>query len=96
MSNPNARPKTSSAFLAQAAIAFGVSFFGTGVGIFYLPLDIAQRGFLGMSVLFLVSSAFTLAKVVRDQQESASIGRRLDEARMEKLIAEHDPFKSVA
>ncbi|MFI6362656.1 YiaA/YiaB family inner membrane protein [Nocardia sp. NPDC050630] len=96
MTNPNARPKTSSAFLAQAAIAFGVSFFGTGVGIFYLPLDIAQRGFLGMSVLFLVSSAFTLAKVVRDQQESASIGRRLDEARMEKLIAEHDPFKSVA
>lgn len=96
MTNPNARSKTSSAFLAQAAIAFGVSFFGTGVGIFYLPLDTAQRGFLGMSVLFLVSSAFTLAKVVRDQQESASISRRLDEARMEKLMAEHDPFKSVA
>ena len=55
-----------------------------------------QRGFLGMSVLFLVSSAFTLAKVVRDQQESASVSRRLDEARMEKLMAEHDPFKSVA
>jgi len=96
MSTPNAQPKTTSAFLAQAAIAFGVSFFGTGVGIFYLPLDIAQRGFLGMSVLFLVSSTFTLAKVVRDQQESATISRRLDEARMEKLIAEHDPFKSVA
>ncbi|MEU0502907.1 YiaA/YiaB family inner membrane protein [Nocardia sp. NPDC005998] len=95
MSTPNAQPKTTSTFLAQAVIAFGVSFFGTGVGICYLPLDIAQRGFLGMSVLFLVSSTFTLAKVVRDQQEAATISRRLDEARMEKLIAEHDPFKSV-
>ncbi|WP_328408783.1 YiaA/YiaB family inner membrane protein [Nocardia sp. NBC_00403] len=96
MSTSNAQPKTTSAFLAQAAIAFGVSFFGTGVGICYLPLDISQRGFLAMSVLFLVSSTFTLAKVVRDQQETASVRRRIDEARMEKLIAEHDPFKSVA
>ncbi|MFD0361652.1 YiaA/YiaB family inner membrane protein [Nocardia sp. GCM10030253] len=96
MSTPDAQPKTTSAFLAQAAIAFGVSFFGTGVGIFYLPLDFAQRGFLAMSVLFLVSSTFTLAKVVRDQQETASVRSRIDEARMEKLIAEHDPFKTVA
>lgn len=48
--------------------------------------------FLGMSVLFLVTSAFTLAKVIRDQQEAATIRVRLDEARMEKLIAEHNPF----
>jgi hypothetical protein len=96
MSTPNAQPKTTSAFVAQAAIAFGVSFFGAGVGIFYLPLDIWQRGFLAMAVLFLVTSTFTLAKVVRDQQETATVRSRIDEARMEKLIAEHDPFKSVA
>ncbi|MFI9506017.1 YiaA/YiaB family inner membrane protein [Nocardia sp. NPDC052566] len=96
MSTPNAQPKTTSAFIAQAAIAFGVSFLATGIGIFYLPLDIWQRGFLAMSVLFLVTSTFTLAKVIRDQQESASFLNRIDEARLQKFIAENDQFKSAA
>ncbi|WP_067471867.1 YiaA/YiaB family inner membrane protein [Nocardia amamiensis] len=96
MSTANARPKATTAFVAQAAIAFGVSFIGVGIGIFALPLDIWQRGFLAMSVLFLVTSTFTLAKVVRDQHEAATVHGRIDQARMEKLLAEHDPFTSVA
>lgn len=80
------------AYFIQAAIAFGVSFLGTLGGIYFLPLDAWQRLFLGMSVLFLVTSSFTLAKVIRDQQEAATIRVRLDEARIEKLIAEHNPF----
>lgn len=83
---------TTAAYFIQAAIAFGVSFLGTLGGIYFLPLDAWQRLFLGMSVLFLVTSAFTLAKVIRDQQEAATIRVRLDEARIEKLIAEHNPF----
>ncbi|WP_280265644.1 YiaA/YiaB family inner membrane protein [Nocardia wallacei] len=93
MSNANAPQKSTPAFLAQAAIAFGISFIAACAGILYLPLDIWQRGFLLMAVLFLVSSSFSLAKVVRDQFESSRVAHRIDEARMEKLIAEHDPFK---
>jgi hypothetical protein len=48
-----------------------------------------------MTALFVVSSSFTLAKVIRDQQEAATIRVRLDEARLEKLIAEHDPFATT-
>ncbi|MEV0298890.1 YiaA/YiaB family inner membrane protein [Nocardia sp. NPDC050710] len=95
MSTPNAQPRSTSAYVAQAAIAFGVSFFGAGVGVFYLPLDVWQRGFLAMALLFLVTSTFTLAKVVRDRHEAASIHGRIDQARMEKLMAEHDPFKTI-
>jgi len=84
--------KNTSAFFVQSAISFGVSFIGAVGGIYFLPLDSWQRLFLGMTVLFLVASSFTLAKVVRDQQDAASIRVRLDEARMEKLIAEHNPF----
>lgn len=84
--------KVTAAFFLQAAIAFGVSFLGVLGGIFFLPIDTWQRMFLGMSVLFLVTSAFTLAKVIRDQQEATTVRVRLDEARMEKLIAEHNPF----
>ncbi|WP_306364664.1 YiaA/YiaB family inner membrane protein [Nocardia sp. CC227C] len=94
MSNtPNAQSKSTTAFLAQAAIAFGISFSASIIGILYLPLDIWQRGFLVMSLLFLVSSSFTLAKVVRDQHEASRVHSRIDEARLEKLMAEHDPFK---
>ncbi len=92
MSTPT-QHKSSPAFLAQAAIAFGVSFVATTIGIIYLPLDIWQRGFLLMTALFMVSSAFTLAKVIRDQFESTRVHQRIDEARVEKLMAEHDPFR---
>ena len=88
--------KVTAAFSLQATIAFGASFIGVLGGVVFLPLDIWQRLFLIMSVLFLVTSAFTLAKVIRDQHESATVHARLDEARMERLIAEHNPFTSAS
>jgi hypothetical protein len=85
----NGMSKTTAAFFVQAAAAFGVSFLGALGGIYVLPLDPWQRLFLAMTVLFLVTSSFTLAKVIRDQQEAATVRVRLDEARLEKLLAEH-------
>ncbi|GAC66474.1 hypothetical protein GS4_02_01850 [Gordonia soli NBRC 108243] len=93
MTNPEIpQTPTTAAFYAQAAIAFGVSLATSVIGILYLPLDPWQRGFLGITLLFLTSSTFTLAKVVRDRQEQSSVRARLDEARVDKLIAEHDPY----
>ncbi|BBY94815.1 hypothetical protein MGALJ_44840 [Mycobacterium gallinarum] len=92
MNTLNAPSNNTAAFFLQAAIAFGVSLLGVLGGIVFLPLDMWQRMFLAMTVLFLVTSAFTLAKVIRDQEEAATIRVRLDEARMEKLLAEHNPF----
>ncbi|MFC7572794.1 YiaA/YiaB family inner membrane protein [Klenkia terrae] len=83
--------KNTSAFFAQAAIAFGISAVGLLVGVAYLPLDIWQRLFLGMTALFTITSSFTLAKVIRDAQEGSTVISRLDEARLERLLAEHDP-----
>lgn len=88
----NGMSKSTAAFFVQAAVAFGVSFLGALGGIYFLPLDPWQRLFLAMTVLFLVTSSFTLAKVIRDQQEAATVRVRLDEARLEKLLAEHNPF----
>jgi hypothetical protein len=95
MTTPMPQTATTAAFYAQAAIAFGVSLAGAVVGILYLPINPWQRAFLAMTLLFVVTSAFTLAKVVRDRQEISTVRVRVDEARMEKLIAEHDPFKVV-
>jgi hypothetical protein len=87
--------RTTSAFYAQAALSFGIALLAVVLGICYLPVDPWQRAFLAMGALFLVSSSFTLAKVVRDNQEQTHVVARLDEARVERLLAEHDPFKAA-
>lgn len=95
-SNSVPHTPTTHAFFLQAAIAFGVSLVTACVGIAYLPIDPWQRGFLAITLLFLTSSTFTLAKVVRDRQEQNIVRVRIDEARIDKLMAEHDPFGKVA
>ncbi len=88
--------RTTSAFFLQAAVSFAVSATAVGIGLAYLPVDAWVRAFLAVGTLFLVSSCFTLAKCVRDQQESSTVRVRMDEARVEKLLAEHDPFRTLA
>ena len=88
--------KNTQAFFVQAVIAFGVALVGVAWAVLFLPLDPWARAFLGMTSLFLVSSTFTLAKVVRDNQENQTVYNRIDQARIDRLLAEHDPFKQVA
>lgn len=95
MTVPNSMSKTTAEFFVQAAVAFAISFLTALAGIYFLPLDAWQRLFLGITFLFLVSSAFTLAKVVRDQQEAATVRVRLDEARIERLLADYDPLNTA-
>jgi hypothetical protein len=86
-------PPTTAAFFVQAVISFAASLLAVAVGIAYLPADPWVRGFLALAVLYVVTSAFTLAKCVRDRQESTAVVTRVDQARLDKLLAEHDPFK---
>lgn len=81
--------KTTSAFYLQAGLSFAVAVGALVIGIAYLPVDPWMRAFLAIGSLFLVTSSFTLAKCVRDAQESS----QFDQARFEKLLAEHDPFR---
>ena len=76
-------PKNTTAFFAQAAISFGIAAAAVGIGITYLPVDRWIRGFLAVGCLFLVSSAFTLAKVIRDNQEDS-------QANFARMLAEHN------
>jgi hypothetical protein len=84
---------TTGAFFAQAAASFVIAGITVVVGIVFLPVDPWVRAFLGIGVLYTISSAFTLAKCVRDRQEEDSVAGRLDRARVDKLLAEHDPFR---
>jgi hypothetical protein len=89
MSTP-LRPHTTGAFYAQASISFGVSMVASAIGIAYLPLGAWPRAFLGLGLLYTVTSAFTLAKCVRDRQEETEVLSRVDQARLDKLLSEQD------
>ncbi|MGP3927923.1 MULTISPECIES: YiaA/YiaB family inner membrane protein [unclassified Streptomyces] len=91
MSTPIQRP-TTTAFFVQAAISFGISLAAVAYGILKLPVGAWERGFLGLGMIFVVTSSFTLAKCVRDRQEMTEVTSRVDKARLDKLISEHDPF----
>lgn len=94
MSTPTS-PKNTNAFFIQAGISFGTALVTMIFAILYLPVDPWIRAFLGLGTLFLTTSSFTLAKCVRDAQESSSVVNRLDQARVDKILAEHDPFRAA-
>ncbi|MFE2042766.1 YiaA/YiaB family inner membrane protein [Streptomyces sp. NPDC059477] len=95
MSDTPVKQQTTAAYHGQAVLSFAVALGATGIGIFQLDADPWVRSFLAVAVLYLVTSAFTLAKVVRDRQEAGQIVSRVDQARLEKLLAEHDPFEKL-
>jgi hypothetical protein len=84
---------TTTAFYAQAVASFAISLVSVGLGVAYLPVTGWVRAFLGLGLLFTVTSAFTLAKVIRDRQEETYVVSRVDQARLDKLLAEHDPYR---
>jgi hypothetical protein len=85
--------KDTNAWIAQVWVSFAISVGATAVGIAYLPMDNWIKGYMGMGYLFSLSSAFTLAKTIRDNQEATRLTARIDEARVEKILAEHHPLK---
>lgn len=95
MDNPH-RTRNTNAFYAQAALSFGVALLALVLAVLYLPVDPWVRAFLALGTLYLTTSTFTLAKCVRDAQESQTVVQRIDQARVDKILAEHDPFRTVS
>jgi hypothetical protein len=77
----------------QAAISFGVSLAVTVIGIGYLADSRWVRAFLALGVLYVVTSSFTLAKCIRDRQEEITIVSRVDQAKLDKFLAEQDVLR---
>jgi hypothetical protein len=90
MSSAPLRPRTTTAFFVQAAISFGISLAAMVAGIAFLHDSPWVRSFLALGLLYVVTSSFTLAKCVRDRQEEEAIVSRVDQARLDKLLAEQD------
>lgn len=88
--------KTSSAFYLQSVIAFAIALGVVVIGEIYVPVSPWIRAFLALGTVFLVSASFSLAKCVRDQQESTTVVSRIDQARLERMLADYDPYRVPA
>ena len=93
MSTSTLHPRTTPAYYFQTIASFVVSTGATCIGIGYLPVNAWERAFLGLGLLYTITSAISLAKVIRDRQDEAQVSTRVDKARLDKLLIEHDPFR---
>ncbi len=87
--------KDTGAWIAQVWCSFFASLAFSAIAILYLPTESTTKGFLAVSYLFTISSSFTLAKTIRDNQEAGRLTSRIDEARVEKILAEHNLIERV-
>jgi hypothetical protein len=78
------------AWVTFTYLSFGTAVAMMAFGIWSLPVEFWAKGYLGMSMVFLIGSAFTLAKTQRDEFEGKRLANRLDEAKAEKLLMEID------
>ncbi|GAB4227280.1 MAG: YiaA/YiaB family inner membrane protein [Stanieria sp.] len=83
----------SSAWLIQTWLSFIISITATSIGIIYLPVDTWTKGFMGMGLAFSIGSTLSLAKTQRDLYENKKLTAKIEEARVEKILAEHDSLK---
>jgi len=80
--------KDTGAWRFQVIAAFVVALGLTTGGVLYLPAENWVKGYLLMGLYFTVSSAFALAKTLRDAHESSRIVSKISEAKTEKMLRE--------
>ncbi len=67
--------------------AFGISLAITAWGLWIMPMEVWAKRYLGVSWLFLVSSAFTLSKTLRDRHEADLLEREYQAQRQAQQVA---------
>jgi hypothetical protein len=91
----NAPMAHTSAWIAQTWISFVLSLSATSIGLCFMPGSFWMKGYMGMGLMFSVGSTASLSKTIRDMEESKRLINRVDEAKLEKLLAEHNVFHSL-
>ena len=77
----------SGAWVAFTYVSFAASVAMVALGVLFLPVDLATRGYMAIGMMMLVQSSFTIAKTARDRHEGTRLHKRIEEARVEELLA---------
>ena len=84
----------SSAWVIQTWLSFVISISATTIGIVYLPVNPWVKSFMGMGLAFSVGSTISLTKTQRDLHEGKKLTSKIEEARVEKILSEHNSLSS--
>jgi hypothetical protein len=82
--------RDSAAWLFFVRASFVVALAANVLGIVYLPVTPWIRGYLGMGLFFVVASAITLTKTLRDDHEARRLLNRIDQVKTTRLLKEYD------
>lgn len=83
----------SSAWIVQTWLSFIISISATSLGILHLPVNAWIKSYMGMGLAFTVGSTVSLTKTQRDLHESKKLTSKIEEARVERILTEHDSLK---
>lgn len=86
----------SPSWVALTKIQFAISVGALTVGMWYLPVDPWVTAYLSMGILLALSSAVSLTKTLRDMHEGGRIVSKVEQARIDHLLAAQDPTKDPA
>ncbi|WP_296714909.1 YiaA/YiaB family inner membrane protein [Rhodoblastus sp.] len=85
--NPIPQPH-SNAWVTFSYASFAAAALMVSAGIFFLPVDLWTKSYIGMGVVMLVQSCVTLTKTVRDMHEASRLVNRIEDAKTERLLME--------
>ena len=85
--NPTTHQTHSVSWVSFTYLSFAASLGMVALGILFLPVDLATRGYMAIGMLMLVQSSITMTKTMRDQHEGTRLHKRVEEARVEELLA---------
>ena len=95
MAKSNRNQDHSGAWVIQTWLSFLISIGGTIIGIYFLPVDPWIKGFMAMGLTFSVGATVSLTKTQRDIYEGTKFTSKIEEAKMEKILAEHNSLSSL-
>ena len=66
-----------------------VAYIMLGAALFFMPLDLATKGYIGMGVVFLSGSLVTLVKTLHDLRVEREATTKLERAKQDKLLQDY-------
>ena len=67
----------------------GIAYTMLALGLAYMPVDLATKGYLAMGILFLSGSLVTIVKTMHDIKIGSEFTSKLEKARQEKILNEY-------
>lgn len=89
MEGPSPSQSHSPAWVVHAWLSFALSITAMTYGVLSLPVEGWARAYMGLGTVYTIGATLNLAKTTRDRHESRKLVSKVEEAKVERLLAKH-------